>query len=128
MHWHISVTWRLNNVGGGGGAIELHELNYVARTLSQWNTLELGGPGLCLLLADYLRVIYTHYAAFHQAFYPLNWSKWIIFKIQWNDLYNANETILFKKTGKDILFNIINNILVTTTIIKIFSFNWVVGI
>ena len=44
VHWHISVTGRLNNVGGGGGAIELHELNYVARTLSQWNTLELGGP------------------------------------------------------------------------------------
>ena len=38
------MTGRLNNVGSGGGAIELHELNYVARTLSQSNTLELGGP------------------------------------------------------------------------------------
>ena len=45
MHWYISVTGRLNNVSGGGGAIELHDLNYVARTLLQWNTLELGGPG-----------------------------------------------------------------------------------
>ena len=44
MHWHISVTERLNNVSGGGGAIELHNLNYVAKTLLYWNTLDWHRP------------------------------------------------------------------------------------